>query len=147
MLGLRRNSVQDDKASDKTSRRSPLRILIAILFAPILLLTSAGCAQKHPSPVATLKPNDHAAHGPRVAGQIYAEVELEDDGREAQQPPLVRSRRVHEDDPTEPFSPNYGRSSSDLETAQTTDDGDPQSTSQHARLKPQEVNFQPSMLR
>lgn len=36
-----------------------------------------------------------------------AQVAMEDDGRPAQIPPLLRAKPV-EDDPTEPFSPNYG---------------------------------------
>lgn len=34
-------------------------------------------------------------------------VEVEDDGLPVQSPPLMRSRRIA-DDPSEPFSPNYG---------------------------------------
>lgn len=36
-----------------------------------------------------------------------AEVAMEDDGRPAQIPPLLRANPAA-DDPTEPFSPNYG---------------------------------------
>jgi hypothetical protein len=34
-------------------------------------------------------------------------VEIEDDGIETQRPPLVRAQKLP-DDPTQPYSPNYG---------------------------------------
>ncbi|KWT64126.1 hypothetical protein APY04_3390 [Hyphomicrobium sulfonivorans] len=38
---------------------------------------------------------------------MWPSVELEDDGLEAQRPPRQRMF-TREDDPTQPFSPNYG---------------------------------------
>ncbi|MEO1205575.1 MAG: hypothetical protein AAFV45_04520 [Pseudomonadota bacterium] len=77
----------------------------------VLLLAAAGCA-KNPSPM------DSAQW--RVAGPIHqlprAHVVpdpslrrvIEDDGLEEQPPPLVNKHKPIIDDPSEPFSPNYG---------------------------------------
>ena len=92
----------------QSKTRRGARFLIALLIAPILALFPAGCAQKQSAPVATVKPYGLTPNQPRTPGRAYAEVELEDDGGEAQQPPLVR-RQPQVDDPNEPYSPNYGR--------------------------------------
>ena len=76
---------------------------IALLVVVVLL---CGCASKGPvAPNANLYASNvqsrYAGHSPRPF------VEIEDDGREAQLPPRKRSDPLS-DDPTEPFSPNYG---------------------------------------
>lgn len=43
----------------------------------------------------------------RVAGATNAKPDLEGDGQEAQVPPLKKPR-AEPDDPSEPYSPNYG---------------------------------------
>ena len=43
-----------------------------------------------------------------MAGERIREVELEADGLPSQTAPLA-NRRIEPDDPSEPFSPNYGR--------------------------------------
>lgn len=66
---------------------------------------AGGCASK--SSVAT---RPYSVAGPPVAVADYQgrRVEVEDDGIEAQPAPPVR-RKPAADDPSEPFSPNYGR--------------------------------------
>lgn len=83
-------------------RRAPSR---AILLATAVAL--AGCSQ-HTS-------QQTAAYDPRVAAPPYhvspdagRKPDLEDDGREAQLPPLKKPR-PEPDDPREPWSPNYGK--------------------------------------
>lgn len=83
-------------------RRAPPRV---ILFASALAL--AGCSQ-HTS-------QQTAAYDPRVSAPPYhvspdtgRKPDLEDDGREAQLPPLKKPRPEF-DDPREPWSPNYGK--------------------------------------
>lgn len=83
-------------ASRAPSRNFALPILAAVALA--------GCASR----------SEHAASDPRVtppqqyaAAAVRPQPELEDDGLPAQRPPLLRSQRLP-DDPTEPFSPNYG---------------------------------------
>ena len=69
-----------------------------------LTCLASGCASKE---------------GPRYAGAAMPQqvterqwkVEIEEDGKPAQAPP-VRRMRPDEDDPSQPWSPNYGRSGS-----------------------------------
>jgi len=58
-----------------------------------------------------------ASQQTRVAGyrKVAPPIDLEDDGIEAQTPPPARRLKNEPDDPSEPFSPNYG-------TAQVPDD-------------------------
>lgn len=112
MFGRSQGSQKLEPKAGRSSPRKPARLVLAILFAPVLMLFSAGCAQKQSPAVATMKPHGLSGQaGPDAATKRYAEVELEDDGREAQQPPLM-TRKPLADDPTEPFSPNYGRATS-----------------------------------
>ncbi len=60
----------------------------------------AGCASKSP-------PN-YAGVDPRLVNERQWKVEIEDDGKPAQAPP-ARRMRPEEDDPSQPWSPNYGR--------------------------------------
>jgi len=64
------------------------------------------------APVYQTEPYGRLHQPARVAGFRHLSdprrVEIEDDGMEAQPPPpMVRKREP--DDPSEPFSPNYGR--------------------------------------
>jgi hypothetical protein len=68
-----------------------------------LTVVASGCASNHaPSyvngPSSQVRPQQVAA---------ITKEELEDDGRPAQAPPLRRSR-PEDDDPSQPWSPNYG---------------------------------------
>jgi len=89
--------------------RSPLRVLASPL-ALVLAVLAAGCSSA----------NSQRASGPQwgVANQqsaaqtVSRKPDLEDDGMEAQPEP-PRRQMVEPDDPSEPFSPNYGRSPGD----------------------------------
>ena len=87
------------------SRGSSLkRILVASAVAGAV----SACA-KEPAPVPMAQPlMPIVQQKARVAGKVYYRVEIEDDGLEAQHPPM-RRKTSEPDDPTEPFSPNYGR--------------------------------------
>jgi hypothetical protein len=61
----------------------------------------AGCASQQ-------KPDYAGAAMPRPVNERQWKVEIEDDGKPAQAPP-VRRMRPEEDDPSQPWSPNYGR--------------------------------------
>jgi hypothetical protein len=69
----------------------------ACVIGPLLLVT--GCAS-----------NKQASyvHGPGAHVAATPKVEMEDDGRPVQPPP-ARPINPAEDDPTQPWSPNYGR--------------------------------------
>ncbi len=77
----------------------------------VTALTVAGCASRAPTYVRApvYQPATQGYIPARVAGYRHQNrVEIEDDGMEAQTPPPL-ARRPVVDDPTEPFSPNYGR--------------------------------------
>lgn len=69
-----------------------------------LIVMTGGCASKS-------QPSYSQVGAPRIAqhvpAPIPAQVEVEDDGLPSQVPPVRRARAVV-DDPSEPFSPNYG---------------------------------------
>lgn len=73
----------------------------------LLALTLAGCGGR--SGYAPTADGRVAAPPQQMAAAAVApaEPELEDDGRPAQTPPLMRAKPLP-DDPSEPFSPNYG---------------------------------------
>jgi hypothetical protein len=74
----------------------------ALAFCALAALTGlAGCA----STGANSYTADHAAVAPPVA--VAEAVEIEDDGLPAQTPPSDRIREMP-DDPSEPYSRNYG---------------------------------------
>lgn len=110
MLSMRSGSYAGNSRNPVGVEPKFVRRFVAIAIAPIWLLIAAGCAKQNtpPSPHLT---SDRYLPPAEATRHAYAEVELEDDGREAQQPPLV-TRAPLPDDPTEPFSPNYGRVSS-----------------------------------
>lgn len=81
-------------------RRNPGYVAISVVA---LSLSVAGCASK-----ATPPPQARVYQPPvNVAANQYR-LRIEDDGIEEQLPPR-RSKKPVVDDPTEPFSPNYGR--------------------------------------
>lgn len=80
---------------------SQARRLPRCLFVPLTLVL-AGCAPSGPPEIWNLAdPQRVVANAPRPR------VDLEADGLPAQTPPL-RREASEPDDPSEPFSPNYG---------------------------------------
>ena len=79
-----------------------LLLLAARLSVAGPLALVAGCASDKPSHVS----------GPmaQTAAAQPAKIELEDDGAPVQPPP-ARATRPEEDDPSQPWSPNYGPNS------------------------------------
>ncbi len=79
----------------------------AALLLSLAAVMLGGCSTTAPSPtgglfgglIATMSEADHKP--PQPAGEV------EDDGMEGQRPPRLRMYE-REDDPTQPFSPNYG---------------------------------------
>ncbi len=70
-------------------------------------VVATGCAaNKQPTYVGGPYAGSHQVAPARV--NELRKVEIEDDGRPAQSPP-VRKMRPEEDDPTQPWSPNYGK--------------------------------------
>ena len=69
-----------------------------------LTVVASGCASKE-------GPRYAGAAMPQQVSERQWKVEIEEDGKPAQAPP-VRRMRPDEDDPTQPWSPNYGRSGS-----------------------------------
>ena len=70
-------------------------------------VVASGCAaNKQPTYVGGPYAGAHQVAPSRV--NELRKVEIEDDGRPAQSPP-VRKMRPEEDDPTQPWSPNYGK--------------------------------------
>lgn len=76
------------------------RLLGVCIFALIV----SGCAHETQSPYAQ---TNWYAGGPKSAPAVPIPVEMEDDGRPAQLPPAIGVRHT-QDDPNEPWSPNYG---------------------------------------
>lgn len=71
----------------------------------LMALLAGGCAHGSQSPYAE---TSSYAGGPRqTAAAVPIPVEMEDDGRPAQLPPRANAEPV-QDDPHEPWSPNYG---------------------------------------
>lgn len=79
----------------------------ALATALMLAVVAGGCSSTRTA--GTSSDQWYAADGDyRVAYQPPPpKVDVEDDGIEAQAPPLRRSQQ-EPDDPSEPFSPNYG---------------------------------------
>jgi hypothetical protein len=76
-------------------------------IAALLLSHALGACSTTAS--TTQAPVWYGANAPgQVAGlRSGPPVEIEDDGIETQRPPLVRAQKL-QDDPTQPYSPNYG---------------------------------------
>lgn len=72
-----------------------------------LSAVATGCAaNKEPTYVGGPYAGTHQVAPSRV--NELRKIEIEDDGKPAQTPP-VRRMRPEEDDPTQPWSPNYGK--------------------------------------
>ena len=76
-------------------------------FAALLLSHALGACST--TGATTQAPVWYGANAPGQMAGLRAgpPVEMEDDGIEAQRPPPVRPHKLP-DDPTEPYSPNYG---------------------------------------
>lgn len=83
------------------ARRSSLRIAPVLVLA--LSLAAGGCAESRSQYAETA----HVRAVPPQVAQVQAEVDMEADGLPAQVPPLRRAKPLP-DDPSEPYSPNYG---------------------------------------
>lgn len=84
----------------------------ALGVVPWLLLAATGVAGCASSQARSFEPPTRVSSSPPyVAGPRGAGVEMEDDGVPVQPPPVAR-RSTEPDDPSEPFSPNYGRAQS-----------------------------------
>lgn len=82
-------------------RRSPARTALIGAYALGAALLMAGCASS--------KSPAYSGAGARVAAPVAApvKIDVEDDGVPAQSPP-VRRATTEVDDPSEPYSRNYG---------------------------------------
>ena len=95
--------------ASRTAPRPGLFLQIANLIGVGLLVSA--CASSHAaydgySNVGGPRPAEVAVSAPRS-------IELEDDGLAVQAPPRVR-KHAEPDDPSEPFSPNYGPAPQDV---------------------------------
>lgn len=84
-----------------SARRAPAQIAVLVMAVLVSACASTAPVVQSTDGSAPVAVSRFAGLSPRPW------VETEDDGREAQLPPR---RRLHpsRDDPTEPFSPNYG---------------------------------------
>jgi hypothetical protein len=83
-------------------RSSKVLVLAQCGSAAVAVLLLAGCAsEKEPQYV-------QGPMGQHVAQAQPRKVEMEDDGEPVQAPP-VRKMHPEDDDPSQPWSPNYGR--------------------------------------
>ncbi len=155
MFGLRASSPRAEGSAlalprVQFRRQKMVRFFVALLIAPVLAFVTSGCAQKHSPDVVMIKPHHVSPDVARQPAKVYADVDMEDDGREAQQPPLVM-RKPEADDPNEPYSPNYGRVSwlEDDRHAKTSEQTSDHGAFQPATLiqAPGPVAFQHSMVR
>jgi hypothetical protein len=85
---------------------SPRSSVAARVCVVGLAAVASGCATQQPPSYAGVA-NPHV----RPVTERPWKVEIEEDGKPAQLPP-VRRMRPEEDDPSQPWSPNYGRGSS-----------------------------------
>jgi hypothetical protein len=82
-----------------------LRPVHAPLFAVLTAALSAGGCASDPSSYS--QANMYAGGPKPTAAAVPIPIEMEDDGHPAQLPPRVDTARAP-DDPSEPWSPNYG---------------------------------------
>lgn len=80
--------------------------VVLVPFAAVCLLLSA-CASRPATHHQAGYWRPHAQAVPSEYHREHARVEMEDDGLPVQAAP-VRRRKPEPDDPSEPFSPNYG---------------------------------------
>lgn len=84
----------------------PTALVVAARLSVIgLIVVAGGCASNHTGRGSP----SHVAGPPPGQGPAVARVEMEDDGMPAQLAP--RHPRPVQDDPSEPWSPNYGAKS------------------------------------
>ena len=83
-------------------RRGAVSLCSKPMLALLLAGLAGGCAARSEYSAANVGAAER--HQVAVAGP---REEIEDDGLPAQRPPLLQRRRLP-DDPSEPFSPNYG---------------------------------------
>ncbi len=91
--------------------RGPLPLMSTTVAARVCVIglgvVVTGCAaNKQPTYVGGPYAGAHQVAPSRV--NELRKVEIEDDGKPAQAPP-IRKMRPEEDDPTQPWSPNYGK--------------------------------------
>ncbi len=89
------------------SGRFPSNLLSALARITVLAVAVglAACSTRQAS---APRPHlNYVAAKPQGLVPIPAKVELEDDGIEVQRPPVHHAYR-RQDDPTQPYSPNYG---------------------------------------
>jgi hypothetical protein len=75
----------------------------AALLLSLAAIALGGCSSAAPLPSSGLISVFASSDPPRSR----VPIDMEDDGREAQRPPPARMFE-RQDDPTQPFSPNYG---------------------------------------
>ncbi len=104
-------------------RRAPAVMMRLGLCASFLML--GACASRQAQYRVSPQQYAVASQNVRVAGYQRAAfpTEIEDDGIEAQTEPMAR-RRVEPDDPSEPFSPNYGRQQDAVASNYSDEDAD-----------------------
>lgn len=91
--------------------RGPAPLSSTTLAARVCVIglgvVATGCAtNKQPTYVGGPYAENHGTGVPSRVNELR-KVEVEDDGKPAQSPP-ARKMRPEEDDPTQPWSPNYG---------------------------------------
>lgn len=99
-----------------TAGRGASRARVALLLLSLAAISLGGCSSGAPLPNSGLI-SAFVSVQPR---QAPLPVDIEADGREAQRPPPVRMFQ-RPDDPTQPFSPNYG----DVPLPAQPDEGEP----------------------
>lgn len=98
----------------RTNPRAGRLLQIANVIGVGLLVSA--CASSHAAYDGYLHVG--APNATRVAVATPPPIELEDDGLAVQAPPQIR-KNAEPDDPSEPFSPNYGPAPDGAEPAQT----------------------------
>lgn len=86
-----------------TARKGGIALWSKPMLALLLAGLAGGCSARSEYPAA----NVGAADRHQIAA-VAPREEIEDDGLPVQRPPLL-NRRKSPDDPSEPFSPNYGQ--------------------------------------
>ncbi len=90
------------RTGHRTAGRGASRARVALLLS-LAAASLGGCGTAAPLPNSGLVSAFVSSQPPH----LRPPVEIEDDGLEAQRPPPARMFQ-REDDPTQPFSPNYG---------------------------------------
>lgn len=96
-----------DRAKARACGTGSTKSVLVLCLAALLAACSSSKQPEGPQVFAWLQPEP-----PADAPIHSAAVEIEDDGLPAQTPPSASIRQMP-DDPTAPWSPNYGRSAAD----------------------------------